>query len=162
MKQREFMSLLRAVLVVSMVVVVLLCAGVAPLVGRQIAIHEEELAYLYWPCLIGVWVSALAVLYAGYLVWMIARDVDDGKIYTADNVSRLQLISKLAMGDVALYMAGAVFLFASGALYPAMILPLMPVLMAGAVAAVCAIAFARLLEKNIPEPAAVEAPVFPA
>ena len=151
MRKNELSLLLKAVALACVVIVGFLCAFVVPVVGRWIADMEPDFAHLYWPCLLGIWASAGAVFYACFLVWQITRDMDVDKVFSAENVKRLQRIAWLALGDTALYALGAVILFAAMAFHISMMFMLMPVLLLGACAFTVAVVLSRLVGRGIPE-----------
>lgn len=148
MKRKELGIWLRVVVAAGAVLVAGGCATLLPLMGMRIADMNPEYASLYWPCLIGVWLSAAAVLYACWLVWQMAGDILADKAFRAENAARLKRVAQLALGDTALYAVGAAVLFALGALHPGIWLGLLAVQFVGVAIAVVAAVLSHIVARG--------------
>ena len=105
LNQKSLSIWLRVVCAVGVFCTLFLSFMVMPMLGKAVAYDYEELAWLYWPCLIFFWLTAAAVLAFLALVWLIARDIGRDRSFTLVNARRLGACSALALADTLLYFA---------------------------------------------------------
>lgn len=112
LNQKSLSVWLRVICAVGMLCTLFLSFMVMPMLGRAILYDYEELAWLYWPCLIFFWLTAAAVLAFLVLVWLIARDIGRDRSFTFVNARRLGACSVLALADTLLYASAGCVLMA--------------------------------------------------
>ena len=124
MTQKTFANFLRAAILLAL----FCCAAVyglyVPAIADETKTYAASLSSLYLPCLIFVELTALPILAAAVLAWMIAGEIGRDNSFCRDNARRMKIISYLALGDVAYFWAGILFFwFGFGAMSgPALIL----------------------------------------
>lgn len=148
MKRSELSKWLRVITVVGAALLAVVCIFFIPSVGKRVAFYNPEFAYLYWPCLVTVWLSALAVLYACFLLWEMAGAIGREQTFSEENARRLKIISRLALGDVLLYAVLTVFLLIVGAMHPGILLFFIGILFIGIAIAVIAAMLSYMVEKG--------------
>ena len=74
-KQKELSIWLRIVLAVGAAFILFLSLVLIPKLGQRTVEYYPELEYMYLPCLIFFWVTALLVLVFLALVWKIAVEI---------------------------------------------------------------------------------------
>lgn len=99
--------------------VVLVAIGVvAPWVGYSFAEDFPEVDYLFWPCLIFIWVSAVPIYVALWQAWRVCSDIERGNSFSAANVRRLRLIGLLAVVVGLMYTGAMIALAVPNLLHP--------------------------------------------
>lgn len=147
MKQRELSIWLRAVVMLGAACVLVLALWVVPDIGRDFGLGAPELAHLYWPCLIAVWLSAVPVFIFMALVWQMAVEIGRDNSFCLANARRLRSCSFLAALDTLLYVAGALVLSLLNALHVGALLLIALLAAVGAAVAVCCAALSHLTRK---------------
>ena len=105
MNQKSLSIWLRIICAAGVLCTLFLSLMVMPMLGKAVAYDYEELAQLYWPCLIFFWLTAAVVIAFLALVWLIARDIGLDRSFTLINARRLGACSVLALADTLLYFA---------------------------------------------------------
>lgn len=144
MKRSELVGWLRAIIVIAFAMGGILCFAVAPLLGQGLAVEYPPLAFLFWPCLIFVWVTAVPFGAALVESWKICGELRQGRAFCGGNVRRLRRISRLALSECVIYFAALVFLAVSGLLHPVALLFILVILCVGFAAAAFAAVLAHL------------------
>lgn len=147
MKQKELADCLKGVVALGAVCVLFLGGVVAPEMGAELALGNPALAYMYWPCLIFIWVSAVPVCAALVLVWGIASEIRRDNSFCYKNAARLRAVSLLALGDTLFYLAGTGYLAASQMLHVGILILSAGVMAVGAAITVAAAALSHLTKK---------------
>lgn len=87
-----------------------------PMFGRQMAQHNPEYAWAYWPCLIWAWAFILPILTAAFPAWQIFDSLRaKGKAFCRENAHRFHLIGHCAGAAAVIFLAGMLVLAAKGA-----------------------------------------------
>lgn len=110
MKRSELVRWLKGIGIIASVMGLILCFCMAPAVGRDIAKANPELDYMFWPCLIFIWISAVPFYTALVQCWLICNEIQKDKAFCSLNVKRLKRIGKLALSECLLYFAALVIL----------------------------------------------------
>ena len=138
MKQKELSIWLRIVLAVGAAFILFLSLVLIPKLGQRAVEHYPELEYMYLPCLIFFWVTAVLVLVFLALIWKIAVEIGRDNSFCYDN---------LALADVILYLIAGCVLGAMNMLHFALIIAGIVVCSIGAAIAVCCAALSHLTRK---------------
>ncbi|MDO5063007.1 MAG: DUF2975 domain-containing protein [Peptostreptococcaceae bacterium] len=107
MNQRELSIWLKALLAVSGILGLFLCFGLAPNVGLNLAKMDPSRKYMFWPCLIFIWIACIPIYMALYQAWMIFTNVGEDNSFCEDNMLRLKKISRLSIVVVMMYSLAA-------------------------------------------------------
>ena len=152
MKRKALAINLKITLAVVFAVVIALFSFLAPELGKQIRVLYPQLAYLYAPCLVFVWVTALPLILSIFKGWQIATEIGRDNTYCEANSKRLMLISRLILTDVVLYCLALVAIVVGNLFHPAMYLIITLLIFAAAMISVVASALShyilRYREKN--------------
>ena len=69
MKQKELAAALKCIVILCLLAGIGLCGILLPMYGATIATVDVEYAWLFWPCLAGLWALCVPVLIVLALVW---------------------------------------------------------------------------------------------
>lgn len=136
---------LKIALGAAFVISVLLFVFTIPDIARDIVAVRPEYAYLYTPCMILMWVSAMPVYVAMFKAWFIFTDIGNGLSYTYANAKRLQDISRLIMADIILWAMCLLVLIFVKMSHPAMFLLFMTLFFICIIAGVITSALSHLV-----------------
>lgn len=103
MNQKELSFWLKGLVILSGILGVALCFWLAPSIGNEIALKEPSLSYMFWPCLIFIWIACVPIYAALYQAWMIFTNIGKDYSFCEENVSRLKKISNLSIVVVIMY-----------------------------------------------------------
>lgn len=152
MKRKALAFNLKLTLVIIFVIIIAVFSFLAPELGRQIKVLYPQFAYLYNPCLIFVWVTAIPLVICVIKAWQIVTQIGKDNTYCQANSKRLDTISKLILSDVVLYCVALVAIVVFGLFHPAMYLLLTLLIFGAAMVSVVASAAShyilRYREKN--------------
>ena len=152
MKRKALAVNLKITLLVILAVTIAVFSFLAPELGKQIRILYPNLAYLYSPCLIFVWVTALPLLLSIFKGWQITTEIGKDNTYCLENAKRLTDISRLILTDVLLYCLALVAIIIGNLFHPAMYLIITLLIFVAAMVSVVASALShyilRYREKN--------------
>ena len=147
MRQRELSIWLRCVVVLIGAAVLFLAAVFLPMVGQEAARGNPDYAHLYWPCLIFLWVTALPVLAALVLAWLIFASIGRDNSFCMANAKRLRAISFLALADTVLYILWTVALGFVDLLHPSIFIASVCIVFMGLAMTVGTAALSHLTQK---------------
>jgi len=147
LKQKELSTWLKAIVVLGTACVILLAGVIAPEYGREFAAGNPELAYMFWPCLVFIWISAVPVCAALVLVWQIAVEIGRDNSFCHRNAERLRMIGILALSDTLLYIVGGTYLAMTNMLHISVFLLIVGIVSIGAALTVAAAALSHLTRK---------------
>ena len=147
MKRCELVGWLKAIIIAAFAMGAVLCFGIAPNIGKELASAYPEVSYLFWPCLAFIWVTA--VPFAGALAesWKICNAIQKGKAFCSQNAVRLKRISFLAFSECVLYFAALAFLAVKDFLHPAIFLLIIVILCIGFAIAIFSAVLSHLTVK---------------
>ncbi|MFA9379880.1 MAG: DUF2975 domain-containing protein [Acetanaerobacterium sp.] len=147
MKQAELARWLQWMVAVIALAGLAMCFLIAPALGSDAARMNPEFKYMFWPCLVFIWISAVPFYLALWKTWQICGDISRDNSFSWKNAERLKFISKLALFDCLLYMAAAIVLFIMNLLHPSILLMVLFIIVVGiSIAAVSAV-LSHLVEK---------------
>lgn len=147
MKQKELAKWLKWIIVFAALIGMFLCIVVVPFFGRDTALMYPEFAYMFWPCLIFVWITAVPFYFALYKAWLICQEIYVDNSFCRANAERLRDISKLALTECILYSAAMIVLFILNLLHPSILLMILFVIFVGISIGIVAAALSHLVEK---------------
>lgn len=147
MKQKELAKWLKLVIAFAALIGVFLCLVIVPTLGHDFALMYPELDYMYWPCLIYIWITAVPFYFALYKAFLICREISADSSFCTENAQRLKEISKLALSECILYLAAMIILFVLNLLHPSILLIMLFIIFAGISIAIISAALSHLVEK---------------
>lgn len=147
MKRSELSNLLKGIAVIAGVVILVLYGPVAVTLGQELAQQNPELRFLFWPCLLFLWISIIPFYLALGYAWKIFSAIAQDQSYCPENASRLKTISVLALTDCLLYFLAVVALLLLGILNPGILLIVLAVMLVSAVVSAVSAALSHLVEK---------------
>ena len=148
MTQKTFSNLLKAAILLAALCCAFVYAAYVPAIAEEVRGYAASLSSLYLPALIFVELTALPILIALVLAWMIASEIGRDNSFSMGNARRMQAISYLALGDVVYFLIGiAVFWFGFNAKSGPELILVMLVGSAGIIISVCAAALSHLIRK---------------
>lgn len=149
MKQRELSLLLKAAIVVTALVTLLLLSLFAVSMANDMRRSAPEFAQLYWPCLIFLWASSLPFWAALVLGWRISDDMGRNNSFCQANARRLKWVCWLALVEAAIYLGAFVALLVTAIGSPGIMFLLLFTILAGLVVAVIAAILSHLVDKAV-------------
>ena len=147
MERMELAKWLKIVIAFAALLGMFLCFIIAPLLGREIAFEFPELSYLFWPCLIFIWITACPFYFALYKGWQMCQEIAIDNSFCRENARRLKEISRLALFECVMYLVALIGLLVLNLLHPSILLMILFILFVGISIAVVAAALSHLVEK---------------
>ena len=149
MKQKELAVALKGIVILCLLALGLLALLLAPSFGQDIAGANPEVAWMFWPCLIYLWLTCVPVLIVLVLVWRLATEIGRDHSFCPENARRLKCICCLAIADTGIYvLAGIAAGICFRGLPPILLLPLFFVLCLGVAISVVAAVLSHLVQKG--------------
>ena len=97
MKQKELAAALKCIVILCLLAGIGLCGILLPMYGATIATVDVEYAWLFWPCLAGLWALCVPVLIVLALVWQMAGRIGADNSICVENAQALKWICALAV-----------------------------------------------------------------
>ena len=88
MKQKELSRWLKAILVLAVVAGLVTLLVLVPSFGRSTVLTYPEYAFLYWPCLLFIWLSGVPLFAAIGYAWRVCSELARDNSFTAENARR--------------------------------------------------------------------------
>ena len=147
MRQKELALALRGIVVLCLLAGAALGGLLVPALGLELVREFPEVAWLFWPCLIGFWLTCLPVLAALVLVWRMAARIGRDNSFCMKNALRLRTCSLLAAADTVYYIIGGVVLLSMNLLHIGIAIIGLGVCAVGAAISVLCAALSHLTRK---------------
>lgn len=147
MKRIELSKWLRFVIILASLMGVLLCLLIIPSLGKDAVNMNPELSYMYWPCLIFLWITAIPFYIALYKLWLISEEISKDNSFCMENAKGLKDISNLALSECILYLLAAILLFSFKVLHPGILIIILFIIFIGVAIAVASATVSHLVEK---------------
>lgn len=147
MKKFELTKWLKYIIIITSFIGFFFIFLIAPWIGKDFTTFEPSLAYLFWPCLIFIWVTAIPFYIALGISWFICNDVLRDSSFSKQNAKRLKVISKLALLESILYVVASIALFVFNLLHPSILLIILFIIFIGIAIAVVTAVLSHLVEK---------------
>lgn len=122
MKQKEMARWLKVILITAAFLGAVLCIFILPSLGNDMTMTYPEAKYMYFPCLLFFWISAIPFYAALGMSWMICTEIIRDNSFSDKNASLLRGISRLAFFDGLYFFAGIVILGFMNLLNPGILL----------------------------------------
>ncbi len=122
MNRKDLSLFLRVLIVLAAFIGVVFLTVFLPLYGNDVRKVLSEVAYMYWPTLIFIWISAIPVYAALWMGWKVCGEIRRDNSFCEENAARLRAISVFAVADVCFYVAGGIALLMMNLLHPGILL----------------------------------------
>jgi uncharacterized membrane protein len=138
-------TLLKLGILFSGAFVLLLCIFWLPSEARYAAETNPEYAYLQYPVLIGLYLTAIPFYFGKYQTLKLLRDIEKNEAFSIRTVDSLKQVKYCAFIVMFLYIIGMVFLFSQNALHPGIAIIGLPITLASMFIALFAAILQELL-----------------
>ena len=106
MQQKTLVAWLKAIVVFFAFLLALLLFLVVPTIGWQAAKRAPQAAFLFWPCLIFIWVLGAPIYRMLWEAWKVCGRIASGKPFCAGNARSFIVIGQYSLQDLHVYPAG--------------------------------------------------------
>lgn len=110
MNQRELSNWLKIIILISGFFGLLICFVLAPRIGKNILGIHKSMSFMYWPCLIFMWIGCIPIYLGFYQGWKIFDNIGKDKSFSEENVVCLYNIVKLSIMEIILFSMSIVIL----------------------------------------------------
>src|SRR5699024_10185242 len=121
-----------------------LVAVLAPILGKELIFAHPELKYLFWPSLIFIWLTAIPVFISFYLF---SHEIIKDNPFYIKNVSRLTIVSRLALLEAAFYLFALIMLIILSVFQVSLLLIIIIVMFIALAMSVITAILAHLIDK---------------
>ena len=115
MQQKTLVSWLKAIVILFAVLLAVLLFAVVPTIGWQAAARTARAAFLFWPCLIFIWVLGAPVYLMLIEAWRVCCRIDSGQPFCSENARSFIAIGQYSLLDCGLLFFGNIALAAVSA-----------------------------------------------
>lgn len=147
MKQTELVKWLKIIIVFAALLGLFLCFVLAPNIGKDTAAMYPEVDYMFWPCLIFIWITAIPFYIALYKGWLMCKEISKDNSFCLDNAKRLKDIGKLALFESIFYFVGMIILLNMNLLHPSIFFMMVFIIFVGISIGIVSFALSHLVEK---------------
>lgn len=116
MSQKKMCIMLKGITILAAVIGIIFLAVIMPMLAVECRQMDEESAYLFWPGLCYGWLIGFMCYMALYQFWKICNEIGRDNSFSAENVTSLNIISKIAIIVTILWFAGLVGLIIIGSI----------------------------------------------
>jgi len=148
LKRLKFSKWLKGIIIFSAFLGIAFCGFIIPELGKEAVMMNPELAWLFWPCLIFIWITAVPFYLALWKAWLICREIARDNSFCEENARRLREIGGLALSESVLYCAAAVALMIMNLLHPGILLLILFFIFVGIAVAVVSGTLSYLVKKS--------------
>ncbi|MGM8213622.1 DUF2975 domain-containing protein [Virgibacillus sp. W0430] len=140
---------LKAALILIGLPILFLCVFGLPWLARYTVDMYPEYAYLRYPILSGLYLTAIPFYFALYQAFLLLNYIDNNNAFSIASVKSLQYITYCAFIISSLYTIGIIVLVSQNAFHPGIAMIGIPIVFASIVVAVFAAVLQKLLSKAI-------------
>ncbi len=112
MQQKTLVSWLKAILVLFGLLFAVLLFLVVPFMGQQAISRTKEAAFLFWPCLVFIWILGIPICLMLREAWHVCCRIGAGRPFCPDNARSFVAIGQYSLLDCGLLFFGNVMLAA--------------------------------------------------
>lgn len=147
MKQKEVARWLKVIVVITGLIGMAACCWVAPALGMDLSLMNPDLKWLFWPCLIFIWITAVPFYWILLIGWRLCSAIEGDEFFTSYSARCFKHISLLAVAECLLYLAGMVTLLVMQVLHPSIMMAMGLVIFIALAIALAAAALSHLIQK---------------
>ncbi|WP_026673422.1 DUF2975 domain-containing protein [Alkalihalobacterium bogoriense] len=147
--ERQRTLFLKIVIILLGITVVALCVLWLPWLARNAAEQAPEFAYLKYPVLLGLYVTAVPFFMALHQAWQLLNYIEKNAAFSELSVSTLNKIKYCGNAIAFLYAVGTILLLTQNALHPGVAIISFLVMFTSVVIAVFAAVLQKLLKNAL-------------
>lgn len=106
MQQKTLVSWLKAIIIVFALLLGVLLFLVVPTIGRRAVINTPAASFLFWPCLVVIWVLGALVYLMLVEAWKVCGRIGQGCPFCGENAKSFVYIAQYALIDCGILFAG--------------------------------------------------------
>ena len=110
MQQKTLISWLKAILVLFGLLLAILLFLVVPFMGQQAVSRTKDAAFLFWPCLLFIWILGAPVYLMLVEAWHVCCRIGAGQPFCPGNARSFVVIGQYSLLDCGLLFLGNVIL----------------------------------------------------
>ena len=118
------------------IITLILCLFWLPNLAERVAKANPEYAYLKYPVLILVYITAIPFYLAFYQAYKILNSINNGETFTDKPLDSLGIIKNCALSEIVIYLILTIFLLSQNALHPGVLIPFVAIMFAASIIAV--------------------------
>lgn len=147
MKQVELARWLKGIVLITGIIGLIACTFIVPSFGNDAVLENSELDYMFYPCLIFIWLSAIPFYIALWKAWGIFNEIAKDNSFSDENAMTLKSISKLALSEGLWYFVGLAILLILKLFHFGLFFIILLIIFAAIAIAVIAAALSHLVKK---------------
>lgn len=147
MKQNELAKSLKVFLSLTCIILAIVSLVVVPLIGRDIASDYPEFSYMFYPCLIFIWITMIPFYGSLFEGWKISNEINKDNSFSRKNLNSLNRIRKYALSECILYFLGAIILLFLNLLHPSILIIILFIIFVAMCISVFMAVLAHLVQK---------------
>ena len=122
MTQRSLAKWIQGIVIGFAIVGAIFYAGIIPMIGKDIVAENPEMAYMYYPWLIFLILTAIPCYIFLVFGWKISVGIENDNSFSQSNAEYLKKMAHLALGDTVFFFMGNVILMCLGMNHPGVLL----------------------------------------
>ena len=110
MQQKTLVSWLKAIIILFSILLAALLFAILPTAGLRAAANMPEATFLFWPCLIFVWIFGTPIFLMLMEAWKVCGRISSGQPFCADNARSFVTLCQYALIACGILVVGNVAL----------------------------------------------------
>ncbi|MCI6736899.1 DUF2975 domain-containing protein [Intestinibacter sp.] len=147
MKQNELARSLKLFISLTCIILAIVALVIVPIFGRDIASEYPEYSYMFYPCLIFIWITAIPFYGALFEGWKISNEINNDNSFSKKNMDSLNKIRRYALSECILYFIGAIILLFLNLLHPSILIIILFIIFVAMCISVFTAVLAHLVQK---------------
>ena len=153
MKKLGIGKWLKSIVIITGIMGLIFLFIIVPCLGKDLVTNNPKLYYMYLPCYIFIFITAIPFYIALFCGWNIFDEISKDNAFCIKNAKSLSLISKLAVSECILYIIASIALVILNLLHLEIFILIVFIIFIGLAIAILSGALSYLVEKasNIKE-----------
>lgn len=147
MNQNDVAKWLKGICILVAIMGVIFFGVIIPELATELKTANPEVAFLFWPCLISVWVIGILCYAILYQFWKVCVQIGRDNSFSCENSKAFVTISKLAAAISIICFCGMFYLGINNWMNPGVMLLMIGIIFIGITIAVLAAALSHLIHK---------------
>ncbi len=122
MTQRSLAKWIQGILIGFAIVGAIFYAGIIPMIGKDIVAENPEMAYMYYPWLIFLILTAIPCYIFLVFGWKISVNIENDNSFCQENAGYLKKMAHLALGDTVFFLVGNIIYLCLNMNHPGVLL----------------------------------------
>lgn len=110
MQQKTLVSWLKAILILFAILLAALLFAVIPVAGMRAVTSMPDASFLFWPCLILVWIFGTPIFLMLVEAWKVCERIHNGQPFCADNAHSFVVLCQYALVACGILLIGNIAL----------------------------------------------------